>query len=395
MKGEHKPVQGFSLVNPPSVGTTKESLRVGVLIPSSDTGIERELRAFLPESVSPHFTRMPLKSVTEGELESMGVQFRDAAALIADISPDLVVYGCTSGTFFGGLHYDRRLREELQAITCCPVITIASAVTELLAQTSISRLAVYAPYNRRLCERMVTFFDEHDLGIQVEDVFYMNIVDDLQTGRITEDQAKHFVLDNPSLAADGVFVSCGNLRILRQLRKLWLDIKKPVFSSNLAVIWSICRHFGIAPGSDLFQCIDGRPNADQWEPAFPQGVVVRSLDNIVGSVRDVSWGNGQSRRFLIQRDAVPFSVTDTIVWAGTTSRLKYENHVEACYCIEGTGQFIVDGKRVRLKPGDLYLVNHHEHYLHAETQMRFVCVFNPALKGGESHTLSGDSYSTY
>ena len=35
-----------------------------------------------------------------------------------------------------------------------------------------------------------------------------------------------------------------------------------------------------------------------------------------------------------------YTVTDTIVRAGTKSRLEYRNHLEACYCIEGSGEVV-------------------------------------------------------
>lgn len=60
-------------------------------------------------------------------------------------------------------------------------------------------------------------------------------------------------------------------------------------------------------------------------------MIVRKLEDIEGTDRDVAWGNGRSRRFLIKADGIPYSLTDTIVKAGTSSFLQYRNHVETCY----------------------------------------------------------------
>jgi Ectoine synthase len=65
-------------------------------------------------------------------------------------------------------------------------------------------------------------------------------------------------------------------------------------------------------------------------------MIVRKLDE----VKTVEWGNGLSRRFLLEADGMGYTVTDTIVRAGTKSRLEYKNHLEACYCIEGKGSVI-------------------------------------------------------
>ncbi len=120
-------------------------------------------------------------------------------------------------------------------------------------------------------------------------------------------------------------------------------------------------------------------------------MIVRSLDDVVGTKRTVEWGNGLSRRLLLERDKLGFTVSDTIVGAGTSSTLQYRNHMEACYCIEGEGWVEAGGERRALAPGTLYaLEQNDEHVLHATTRMRLVCVFLPALKGDESHDLDRD-----
>jgi L-ectoine synthase len=126
-------------------------------------------------------------------------------------------------------------------------------------------------------------------------------------------------------------------------------------------------------------------------------MIVRSLDDLTGTERDVAWGNGQSRRFLIESDGMGYSLTDTVIDAGSESLLQYNNHLEACYCIEGTGEVeTLDGKVFPITVGTMYaLDNHDKHYLRATTTMRLVCVFSPALKGNESHNLTDNQESSY
>ena len=117
-------------------------------------------------------------------------------------------------------------------------------------------------------------------------------------------------------------------------------------------------------------------------------MIVRRLEEMMGSERDIHWGNGQSRRFLLERDGMGFTVTDTVVNAGTESLLQYRNHLEACYCIDGEGEVEANGNIWPIRPGTLYALDQHdEHWLRAKTTMRLICVFFPALKGQESHNL--------
>jgi L-ectoine synthase len=124
-------------------------------------------------------------------------------------------------------------------------------------------------------------------------------------------------------------------------------------------------------------------------------MIVRHLDQIIGTDRDVDWGNGKSRRFLLEKDMTGYSLTDTIINAGTESLLEYKNHIETCYCIEGEGEVESDGIVYPIRPGSMYALDKHDkHYLRAKTTMRLVCVFLPPLKGRESHNLNDSSISS-
>ncbi|QEP42207.1 cupin domain-containing protein [Ectothiorhodospiraceae bacterium BW-2] len=115
-------------------------------------------------------------------------------------------------------------------------------------------------------------------------------------------------------------------------------------------------------------------------------MIIRSLSDIENTERDVAWGNGQSRRFLIAEDNMGFTLTETTVLAGTESLIQYRHHLEACYCIEGQGEIEVEGEVFPLKPGTMYAPNAHDvHYLRATKTLRLVCVFLPALQGSETH----------
>ncbi|TLS66241.1 ectoine synthase [Mariprofundus erugo] len=123
-------------------------------------------------------------------------------------------------------------------------------------------------------------------------------------------------------------------------------------------------------------------------------MIVRRLDEIMNGERDVRAANGnwESRRLILNDDAVGFSLHDTVIHAGGETLLWYKHHIEAVYCIEGEGEVetTADGKVYPISAGTVYLLNGNErHWLRARTTMRMVCVFNPPVTGREDHDADG------
>lgn len=121
-------------------------------------------------------------------------------------------------------------------------------------------------------------------------------------------------------------------------------------------------------------------------------MIIRTLDQIQGTDRDVIGEGWRSRRLLLSADGMGFSLHDTTVAAGETLELEYRHHLEACYVIDGEAELIdhATGSRHRLRPGSAYALDRHDrHRLEVVAEMRLVCVFNPALTGTERHVDGG------
>jgi len=121
-------------------------------------------------------------------------------------------------------------------------------------------------------------------------------------------------------------------------------------------------------------------------------MIVRHLESLEGTDREVHADNWSSRRLLLAQEGMGFSMHDTLIHAGTETEICYAHHLEAVYCIEGEGEIelVPSGEKHAIRPGMLYALNLHDrHLLRATTRLRMVCVFNPALTGRETHDASG------
>lgn len=121
-------------------------------------------------------------------------------------------------------------------------------------------------------------------------------------------------------------------------------------------------------------------------------MIVRRVSDVKGTAQDVATPNWASRRLLLARDGMGFSLHETTVFAGTQTHIWYKNHFEAVFCVEGEGEIedLATGAVHRIEPGVVYALDRHDrHYLRARTEMRLVCVFNPPLTGREVHDADG------
>jgi len=121
-------------------------------------------------------------------------------------------------------------------------------------------------------------------------------------------------------------------------------------------------------------------------------MIVRYIRDIDGTEDDVVTDTWRSKRIILKKDGMGYSVHETTIFAGTETHIWYQNHLESVFCIQGEGEVetIPDGKIYPIKPGVLYALNEHDnHYLRAKTEMKMICVFNPPLTGREVHDEHG------
>jgi len=121
-------------------------------------------------------------------------------------------------------------------------------------------------------------------------------------------------------------------------------------------------------------------------------MIVRNVDDLVGTDRDLAGDGWHSRRLLLAADGMGYSLNDTIVAPGEELTLEYRHHLEACYCISGSAVVIdlATGEEHHITPGTVYALDRHDrHRLRTDEGVRLVCVFDPPLTGTEPHVDGG------
>jgi L-ectoine synthase len=104
-------------------------------------------------------------------------------------------------------------------------------------------------------------------------------------------------------------------------------------------------------------------------------MIVRTLDGILNTNRDVRGPGWQSRRLILAADAMGCSLSDTVLAAGSEQRMEYKHHLETNYCVSGEGEVedLATGQVFQIRPGTVYALDKHDaHIVRARTELRFV-----------------------
>lgn len=121
-------------------------------------------------------------------------------------------------------------------------------------------------------------------------------------------------------------------------------------------------------------------------------MIVRTLQEAEQTERRVVSDNWESTRLSLKDDKMGFSFHITTFYEGKEQEMWYKNHLEAVFCISGEGWIkdLATDETHMIKPGTIYLLDKHDrHVLHADTEMKLACTFNPPVSGREVHDETG------
>lgn len=217
--------------------------RIGLILPSTNTVAEQEFFRMAPEGISTHVTRVKLTATNPEGLKAMAGNARRAVDEMMSCLSDVIIYGCTSGSFLQGVEWERKFRKELSDLAQRPVLTTAHDCELALEALGKKKIAVATPYIDSLNEAACSYFAS--LGYEIVSVKGLGIEVATNIGKnpphVIYNLGKSAVTKDTEL----LFLSCTGIRSIEVVELLEQDLGIPVFSSNIANLWAAMRTFGI------------------------------------------------------------------------------------------------------------------------------------------------------
>jgi L-ectoine synthase len=122
-------------------------------------------------------------------------------------------------------------------------------------------------------------------------------------------------------------------------------------------------------------------------------MIIRKIKDIKNTDREVVFDCGMiSNRIILKKDNIGFSLTKTVIPKGDWRFWHYKNHLEACYCVSGSGKIknLETNEIYKIDKETTYILDKNEpHEFKAITDTVLLCVFNPPLVGQEKHGNDG------
>lgn len=238
--------------------------RVALMVPSSDSVVEADFKRYLPSSVTFHTARLMHHDETPRgapTLDEICAGIEAAADSLMQIDPEVMVFGCTSASFYKGVGWDEQLRERITERTGIPTIVTSTAVRRAFQALNVRDAFMITPYPEDINRREIEFFAHHGIDISrfshfslklSRDICFVEPDDIYNRARSEKDKIKE---------CGALFISCTGLRAMEICESLEKDLNVPVITSNAAIVFSILEHLTGMGSIDLDSSLFNRLTA--------------------------------------------------------------------------------------------------------------------------------------
>ncbi|HEY6865582.1 MAG TPA: hypothetical protein VI319_16945 [Burkholderiales bacterium] len=225
--------------------------KFGVVAPSTNTSVQPEFEAFRPHGVTNHFSRVliPDRKVTDDAsfnlmMGDIRASLPAAVEAVMTCSPDYVILGMSSETFWDGMDGSRRLKKRMEKIAGVGVAMGSDACRAALrAYGKVKRLGVITPYMPVGDRQVRRYFTE--IGCEVVNLLGLKCSSPTRIAHVSKAALRDAAIAVNRGKVDAIVQVGTNLAMaeVAATAEFWLG--KPVIAINTATYWYALRQNGI------------------------------------------------------------------------------------------------------------------------------------------------------
>lgn len=229
--------------------------RFGVIAPAGNMAIEWEFSRHLPTGFAFNHSRVGRPGgalLTRQSLLAMAEAVERAATDLVRTRPEIILYGCTSGSFIAGPGTEAEIALKITSLTGVEAVTTSTAVIEALRHLGTRSVFLVTPYPDDINAQEVAFLEHHGFTVNGHDSFRCDAA--YPIGVVDSAETSEMVLRNRVQAerSDAVFISCTNLLTFDQIPRLEATLGRAVISSNQASLWAVLNRMrAVSPAAGV------------------------------------------------------------------------------------------------------------------------------------------------
>ena len=216
--------------------------RLGIMPTMDDMVLEPELYAMAPDGVAIYTSRL-VKPSNDTTVDAQLAAVHSVEKCVDELvlaRPAVICFGSTSASFVGGVDYDSKIIEKIQARSKgIPGTTISTALVSAFRAFGSKRVSVVTPYIEELNVREKAFLEGH--GLEVVSIKGMQLISSDDICNQEPEDIYRFALNNFDTSADTLVFSCTGLHTAPIMNQIELSLKIPVLSSNAVALWHMLR----------------------------------------------------------------------------------------------------------------------------------------------------------
>jgi maleate cis-trans isomerase len=223
----------------------QERRRIGLLLPSSNTTQETEFNSILPDGVTLHVARLPLRTVEPSSTARIVEDIETESRKLADADVDAIVLAATAPSSRNGIGYDKELIARIESASGRKATTASTALIQALIALGVKRLVIGAPWSDATNVTSAAFIEASGFTVLAHQA--LGHVSNLEIGLLDEQTAFDMGVSVDRPDAQAVMLACGNWRTIGMVDRLESAIGKPVLTTNQVSLWAVLRLAGYNP----------------------------------------------------------------------------------------------------------------------------------------------------
>lgn len=219
----------------------------GALIPSTNTTCEIEYSHLLPAAViQAHYGRVKTSSASKSPFSPpLDEDVAYQSQMLATARVEIIALIQTSACLFADDYCATTCARITENAGGIPALTSAMAIGEAAQALGLRRVALISPYSEEVNGRARRYF-EGKYGLAVAAIEGFAASDSYMIGKLGPENARDAFarIDRPEIEA--FIVPGGNFPTMGSIAGWEGEFKKPVITTNQAVVWAVLHRLGSA-----------------------------------------------------------------------------------------------------------------------------------------------------